>query len=398
MKKFLWLYLVLLVSFTQVPLYPFISYSFLKNQAGHSVLILGDRHYEEQLKKLNTEHTKLFVQNLIANSTQNIPCLLEIGDEAPSLFTTGEIPTGINIGDTYLLLAKLNQQYKVILSNKVNFIPYEPRGRESSCIAGLFFAIEHFLTNEISFSSAQWHQVKQNCMHICSSGFTLTSYFNLLNKNLLELQALREASSSNITKQAILDAYISTFIQAKSELESYFSTLNSETSLELAFLNLFDTCTTEEGWKKYRIAHKLYQATDWKYADALFLQKTLTVVSQSSHKLIFILGISHAQNLNNALKKLGYEPVKEKSLWYEQDTFSCIKGNFEAFSIELAEATKLFLAEESAATSYEVPKSCAVCKQEGQSLRCSRCKVVYYCNQDCQRKHWPTHKFTCKPQ
>jgi hypothetical protein len=29
-------------------------------------------------------------------------------------------------------------------------------------------------------------------------------------------------------------------------------------------------------------------------------------------------------------------------------------------------------------------------------LRCSRCKLVRYCGQRCQRAHWKTHKLTCK--
>ena len=28
--------------------------------------------------------------------------------------------------------------------------------------------------------------------------------------------------------------------------------------------------------------------------------------------------------------------------------------------------------------------------------RCSRCKKVFYCSIDCQRKDWPIHKFYCK--
>ena len=28
-------------------------------------------------------------------------------------------------------------------------------------------------------------------------------------------------------------------------------------------------------------------------------------------------------------------------------------------------------------------------------LRCSRCKGVYYDSEDCQRRHWSTHKLVC---
>ncbi|OAQ34682.1 alpha/beta-hydrolase [Linnemannia elongata AG-77] len=44
-----------------------------------------------------------------------------------------------------------------------------------------------------------------------------------------------------------------------------------------------------------------------------------------------------------------------------------------------------------------VPKPpCVVCKTPSVT-RCSRCKVVHYCSEACQRKDWPTHKIACTP-
>ena len=31
------------------------------------------------------------------------------------------------------------------------------------------------------------------------------------------------------------------------------------------------------------------------------------------------------------------------------------------------------------------------------TLRCSRCKKVWYCSKECQKKHWPVHKARCVP-
>jgi hypothetical protein len=42
---------------------------------------------------------------------------------------------------------------------------------------------------------------------------------------------------------------------------------------------------------------------------------------------------------------------------------------------------------------------CATCDAVGSDARklkqCTKCKVVYYCNADCQRQHWPLHKHYC---
>ena len=42
------------------------------------------------------------------------------------------------------------------------------------------------------------------------------------------------------------------------------------------------------------------------------------------------------------------------------------------------------------------PKSCNTCQaHKDELLRCTRCKDVYYCNVDCQKQDWPSHKLKC---
>jgi tetratricopeptide (TPR) repeat protein len=41
------------------------------------------------------------------------------------------------------------------------------------------------------------------------------------------------------------------------------------------------------------------------------------------------------------------------------------------------------------------PKICGACNRPGCDLKCA-CKLVFYCGEECQRAHWPTHKKDCR--
>ena len=40
-------------------------------------------------------------------------------------------------------------------------------------------------------------------------------------------------------------------------------------------------------------------------------------------------------------------------------------------------------------------RQCAVCAKQNVNKRCGKCQSVYYCDIDCQRKHWPEHRGEC---
>ncbi|BFZ22739.1 hypothetical protein BsWGS_25778 [Bradybaena similaris] len=44
---------------------------------------------------------------------------------------------------------------------------------------------------------------------------------------------------------------------------------------------------------------------------------------------------------------------------------------------------------------WEAAEGCDTCGEPKAKSKCSKCKMVAYCNQDCQRLHWPTHKKFC---
>lgn len=45
----------------------------------------------------------------------------------------------------------------------------------------------------------------------------------------------------------------------------------------------------------------------------------------------------------------------------------------------------------------EIKKKCYYCGNSGGKLSyCSRCRMIKYCNKECQIKDWTNHKKTCK--
>ena len=43
---------------------------------------------------------------------------------------------------------------------------------------------------------------------------------------------------------------------------------------------------------------------------------------------------------------------------------------------------------------FEMSYKCQYCKKDG-TLRCSKCKRVFYCSKECQLRDWPIHKSVC---
>lgn len=49
---------------------------------------------------------------------------------------------------------------------------------------------------------------------------------------------------------------------------------------------------------------------------------------------------------------------------------------------------------------YEKPRACGFCEKletpTHKLSRCKRCRLIYYCNTDCQTSAWKTHQAVCK--
>ncbi|KAJ5028762.1 zinc finger domain-containing protein [Bipolaris maydis] len=42
-------------------------------------------------------------------------------------------------------------------------------------------------------------------------------------------------------------------------------------------------------------------------------------------------------------------------------------------------------------------KPCTTCSGQHARRRCSRCKAAYYCDRNCQKSDWKTHRNICEP-
>uniref|UniRef100_A0A8C5WIX8 ubiquitinyl hydrolase 1 n=1 Tax=Leptobrachium leishanense TaxID=445787 RepID=A0A8C5WIX8_9ANUR len=77
---------------------------------------------------------------------------------------------------------------------------------------------------------------------------------------------------------------------------------------------------------------------------------------------------------------------------------------FELLSTELAKERVVVLHVQQRPQVPSIPiNNCAACQkkqasEEEKLKRCTRCYRVGYCNQNCQKSHWPDHKIACRPE
>jgi len=94
-----------------------------------------------------------------------------------------------------------------------------------------------------------------------------------------------------------------------------------------------------------------------------------------------------------------------RSTWIKTGSGAiCGDSNLKAYMDFMCEAYPSSLGDQIRITLSAKKDRCSstlCCKKDktGQSLKlCGQCLVACYCSAECQRKHWKTHKLTCKPK
>ncbi len=387
-------------------LYPFSSYRLLKNGQSNYVLLLGEIH--NSVANPTRTDVETFIQTFLKYElSKPIPCVVELGKEAQSLFMTGKQPEDITVGKTFVQLAEYAQTYKDALSSRLSFVLYDPRELESDIINStssmLSREIKTLKYNFLPFpNSLEWQADKNKIILTSHEPLSLYTYFSNLGDYHRKICFMRDRFALDSPFLPIFNAHITSLEKAIFQVLNLFTNIDPNMRLETALLTLFDRCVSlpaQEAWNRYTEVIKLLLDTvDYPYAQIMFLGKLLELL-QNSRKVIMILSEDHAVKLSEFLQKGGYTLLREEVIFKEAeeslrnalsvgiDGWHTDLVKLATFSKHLAEELEIFL---------EKQFPCTVCQKKSEKKVCSQCRTTYYCSSQCQRSHWPQHKLTCK--
>ena len=101
------------------------------------------------------------------------------------------------------------------------------------------------------------------------------------------------------------------------------------------------------------------------------------------------------------------QATPEEYVSYEQERLSGVQISSQTFEELLSQpmgSRKPIVRADSSVAVLKFDRICHACNAgygnnppfPPNGKRCGGCANIYYCNVECQKKHWPTHKHECK--
>ena len=105
-----------------------------------------------------------------------------------------------------------------------------------------------------------------------------------------------------------------------------------------------------------------------------------------------IVGETHALEIAQSLRSLKWECVDEAVLYQKVTPVHQLYQNVLDFKERFKEALRKTL--EPLKNSV---RTCATCHAiREKMMRCSQCRQTVYCNAECQKNDWASHKLSCQ--
>lgn len=203
--------------------------------------------------------------------------------------------------------------------------------------------------------------------------------------------------------------------------------MNRDNHQWLMAMSTLNQTSLKQSWKliNYDNIHVLFGRDEWKDKYVTYYLSDV----QSADKLEIIIkphdNLSEAvQHLDGKIKHVWfYIPILKYIIYIEGAKFLCVDyGNLagndtptveisglknpindttelqKAIDVSHEQMVKIAAIRKRLDPVYKTKCSyCSVPTGNKTPLTCSRCKLSYYCNRECQTNHWPEHKKTCEP-
>lgn len=384
----------------------FCSFRLLKGPQGELFLLIGDLHDKEGRFE---KRVRIFTDML---KNASLPKPLVILTEMPREIAQGTY----QLGPTFEQLTALKKVIEKQEYPSGAFIYCDPRGFLSAQLEALR---EELITPvlrvatpdmcekvlgkrpqlEVYVKKQSWshiqHEERSRIMGLLNehtmgdAQATVKAFFNLLDRQLLEIDALCKQYTHIAYYKTLREGYCSSYKILKELVEKYhegrnFFEVMAQLCLEsrkaedlLQMFSYFDLVVLE--------------GLDYRYANAVMLDHVLKATK--TQPSCMVVGERHASELAKALTSVGWTCLDEAIGYIKVTPIHFGLPEINDFDIRFMAALQKVIDQ----LSVKEGKHCVACLKAPENLlRCGSCKNAHYCNALCQKADWPNHKHVCK--